>query len=155
MEVFKDEQIGHTAVTLAGKILVLDIDIAIDRTLPDTPGTSIAGVKTSYAVTSGSDGPSTKSGSLSLAGFVSDGLKAYLKEVQQGGEERDVLVVEALGLRLRQSLEYLTRLDELSAAEGDTGLRWFTTMDELALLAEGHAAKEARQAARYILNSLC
>lgn len=152
MEIFKEEQNSHMVVVLGGKVLVIDIDLAIDRATRDAATIDVASVKTSYAVPGGADGATTTGGSVSLAGFISDSLKAYLNAAQQGVEELDVLLVETLGLRIRDSLAYLMRVDELAAVEGDGGLRWFTAMDDLALIVEGFAAKESRAVSQCVIS---
>ena len=51
MEAFKEEERnGRMTVMLGGKVLVIDVDLAIDRTDPEKPTVSVAAVKTSYAI---------------------------------------------------------------------------------------------------------
>ena len=154
MESFKEEEReGRMTVVLGGKILVIDIDFTVDRSDLANPRLGVAAVKTSYAVPNGAVG-TTMDGSASLDGFIADGLRRYLDEVQKSEDEQDPVHAAHIANYLAEHLQYLMRLDKLALREGDNGLRWFNGMDRLALeIVEPFAVKEAEAVARYVVNS--
>ncbi|TFY58921.1 hypothetical protein EVJ58_g6110 [Rhodofomes roseus] len=81
METFREEEReGRVTVVLGGKVLVIDIDLAVDRADPERPAVSVANVKTSYAIPNVATS-STTQGSASLDGFLADRVRAFLKEL--------------------------------------------------------------------------
>ena len=78
MEAFREEERdGRVTLTLGGKVIVVDINLSIDRQDPQSPRLSVISVKTSYAVPGGAAG-STTQGSTSLDGFLTDSLAEFL-----------------------------------------------------------------------------
>ena len=149
MESFKeDETDGRIAVTLGGKVIVIDVNLLVDRTDIHVPRISLASVKTSYAVLNGTSGGTT-SGSISLDGFLSDCLRAFLTQVQLDEEEQNPEEVARTTTRISDDLKYVMKLDQLALREGEQGLRWFHNMDTLSAQAEDVAAREAESVARY------
>ena len=150
MEVFKDtENDSKITVTLGGKVIVIDIHLSVDRGKIDEPKISLLDVKTSYAVPNGVSG-STTSGSISLDGFLTDCIRAFLSEIQKDETEQNPEMAACISSRLADDLKYLMSLDQLAFKEGDTGLRWFTGTDMLALQAENVAAREAEIVSRFV-----
>lgn len=147
MESFKEDEIdGRMTMMLGGKVIVIDIDISIDRTNPNSPVIRLNSVKTSYAVPNGTAG-STMAGSISLDGFLTDSLRAYLAEIQKDEDMQDPEEAARIASRISEDLNYLMTLDQLALREGDQGLRWFNSMDLLAVQAEDVASKEAASVA--------
>lgn len=150
MEAFKEEQReGHITLILGGKVIVVDMDLAADRSDPFSPRLSVTGVKTSYAVTSGA-ASSTTAGSTSLDAFLAESLGAFLVEVQKDEELQDPDLAAKMGTRIADSLKYLMQLDHLAAEEGEAGLRWFNHNDLLSLDAERFASEEAAAISKYV-----
>lgn len=148
MEVFKeDEADGKITVMLGGKVMVVDINIAVDRTAPGRPVMKLSSVKTSYAIPNQSQG-STTNGSISLDGFLADSLRSFLDQIQKDEELQDPEEAARVSSRLSEDLRYLMSLDQLALREGDQGLRWFTHLDELSVHAEEVASKEAESVAK-------
>lgn len=144
METFKEEERdGRMTVVLGGKVLVVDVDLAIDRADPDKPVVSVAAVKTSYAIPNVATS-STTQGSASLDGFLADRVRAFLAEVQKEPREQDSVEAARLGTLCSESLKYLMRLDKLALDEGEGGLRWFSDIDGLAQETERFAVSECQ-----------
>ncbi|KAH9938933.1 hypothetical protein B0H21DRAFT_757581 [Amylocystis lapponica] len=144
MESFREEERqGRMTVVLGGKVLVVDIDFSVDRADPERPKVDVANLKTSYAFPNGASG-STTQGSLSLDGFLADGLQAFLTEAQKEADVQDSIRAARLGTLFAEHLSYLMRLDQLALREGDGGLRWFKGIDSLALEIEQFATREAQ-----------
>ncbi|KDQ57704.1 hypothetical protein JAAARDRAFT_35389 [Jaapia argillacea MUCL 33604] len=145
MESFKEEERdGRMTVVLGGKVLVVDIEMAVDRSDPRKPKIDVGSAKTSYAVPSGSSGATTNTdGSTSLDGFLASSIRAFFVEVQKDEEMQDCLEAARLGKVVADSLEYLMTLDKLASKEGDGGLRWFSHIDKLASTIEPFAKSEA------------
>lgn len=143
METFREEEReGRMTVVLGGKVLVIDVELSVNRSDPDCPMVTVAGLKTSYAIPNTASG-STTQGSLSLDGFLADRLQAFLTEVQKEPEEQDCLRAERFGRLFSEDLIYLMQLDQLALNEGDGGLRWFSDIDALAQETEKFAMMEA------------
>ncbi|EMD33592.1 hypothetical protein CERSUDRAFT_141813 [Gelatoporia subvermispora B] len=143
METFREEeQEGRMTVVLGGKVLVIDIYFSVDRSSPDSPVLDVASLKTSYAIPNGVAGATTE-GSRSLDGFLADSLRAFLREVQKDTEVQDNVGAARLSGLLADHLAYLMKLDHLALSEGDSGLRWFRDLDNLALRVEEFAMQEA------------
>lgn len=149
METFREEsREGQITVMLAGKVLVVDVDFSVDRSDATNPKLGVTGVKTSYAVTNGAVG-TTMEGSASLDGFIADGLRRFLEEVEKPEDEQDPTEAARIGACAVRHLQYLMRLDKLALREGELGLRWFNSMDRLALeVVEPFAVREAQAVAR-------
>ena len=143
METFQEQRGGHMTVVLGGKILVIDIDLQVNRAIPDNPILAISALKTSFAVPNGSIN-STTDGSTSLDTSLAGTLRAFLCEVQKDEELQDIIVAARHGARFQEHLKYLMSLDKLALREGDRGLRWFNGIDRLAAqFIEPLAIKEA------------
>ncbi|THH00798.1 hypothetical protein EW026_g1786 [Hermanssonia centrifuga] len=146
MEAFKEEREGHVTMMLGGKVIVVDIDIALDRSVMDNPSMDLSSVKTSYAVPNGAAG-STTAGSASLDGYLNDSLRAFLSEVQKDEELQDPEEAARIGARIADDFRYLMDMDQLAFREAENGLRWFNIMDLLSVEAERFAQKEAESVA--------
>ncbi|OSC96619.1 hypothetical protein PYCCODRAFT_1420848 [Trametes coccinea BRFM310] len=141
MEAFNDpERDGHSTVVLGGKVLVIDLDFSVDRTIPDRPVVDIATCKTAYAIPNST---ATTGNSISLDGFLADAIRDFLTEVQKDDADRDSVEAARLGKRLSDHLAYLMKLDHLALSEGDGGLRWFNFIDRMSLEVEKLAGSEA------------
>ena len=152
MEAFNEEETnGRITVVLGGKVLVVDIEFAIDRTDPSRPTIDVATLKTAYAIpnsTSDSSGHSR-----SLDGFLAGAIRAFLAEVQKDDDKRDSVEAARLGESLSKHLSDLMRLDHLALTESEGGLRWFSFIDKMSLEIENIAAKEADVILRLALRS--
>lgn len=146
MEAFKEEREGHITMMLGGNVIVVDIDIAVDRSVMDNPSMDLSSVKTSYAVSNGAAG-STTAGSASLDGYLNDSLRAFLSEVQKDEELQDPEEAARIGARIADDFRYLMDMDQLAFREAENGLRWFNIMDLLSVEAERFAQKEAESVA--------
>ena len=149
MEAFKEEEReGRMTVVLGGKVLVIDVDLAINRADPGKPTVNVANVKTSYAVPNGGSVGTTMQGSASLDGLLRNSFGAFLEEVQRAagvdGDGQDGVRAARLGKTCQDHLKYLMMLDHLALAEGDAGLKWFGEVDQLALEVESFATSEAQ-----------
>ncbi|KAI1784243.1 hypothetical protein LXA43DRAFT_1101647 [Ganoderma leucocontextum] len=143
METFNEpEQNGRTSVVLGGKVLVVDIDFAIDRTDPAKPTIDVATLKTAYAIPN-STAESSSGNSVSLDGFLAHTIRAFLGEVQKEDAQRDSVEAARIGNLLSDHLSYLMKLDHLALSEGDGGLRWFSFIDKMSLDVEKLASREA------------
>lgn len=150
METFNDpEQNGRTSVVLGGKVLVVDIDFAIDRSNPARPTIDVATLKTAYAIPN-STAESSSGNSVSLDGFLAHAIRAFLAEVQKEDAERDSVEAARIGNLLSDHLSYLMKLDHLALSEGDGGLRWFSFIDKMSLEVEKLASREAAAIQRYL-----
>ena len=149
MEAFNDpEQNGRTSVVLGGKVLVVDIDFAVDRTDPSKPTVDVASLKTAYAIPN-STAESSSGNSISLDGFLAHAIRAFLNEVQKADAQRDSVEAARIGNLLSDHLSYLMKLDHLALAEGDGGLRWFSFIDKMSLEVEKLASREAAVIQKY------
>jgi hypothetical protein len=149
METFREEEsAGRIPILLGGKVLVLDIDLSVDQTDTEVSIVKASGVKTSYASVDGAT--PTASSSASLAGLIQDSLNALFDAAQTEEDVRDVLHVAELAKRIRGHFTYLMQLDQLALAEGSSGLRWFTALDELSSHLEKSASARAQQTARRV-----
>lgn len=141
MEAFNDpERDGHSTVVLGGKVLVIDLDFSVNRSIPDRPVVDVITCKTAYAIPNST---ATTGNSISLDGFLADGIRAFLMEVQKDDAERDSVEAARLGKLLSNHLAYLMKLDHLALSEGDGGLRWFNFIDRMSLEIEKLAGSEA------------
>ncbi|EIN11734.1 hypothetical protein PUNSTDRAFT_98957 [Punctularia strigosozonata HHB-11173 SS5] len=147
MEAFRDEDQGRRiALALAGKVIVIDIEFAVSAEAEDTT-IRVVSVKNSYAVPSGESANPTGNtgGSTSLDGFLAVVLQKFIDLVEKPLDDQNPIAAAQVGSRLSQHLGYLMRLDALAVQEGDAGLRWFTSIDNLASTAERFATVEARE----------
>jgi hypothetical protein len=124
-------------VLLAGKVVVVDVDFAIERTNPLRPRLTISRAKTSYAI------PSPQAPSTSLDDFLQNTIQAFVLAVQQADDARDPKEAARLGESVLLQLKYLVMLDNLTQRQHDGGLKWFTALDEVNPTLETFAAKEA------------
>lgn len=145
MEVFKEDGgDGRITIMLGGKVIVIDMELAVDRSNQSEPTVTVASVKTSFAVPNGSSG-SPSPGSTSLDGFLTNAVKEFLVEVQNDPEE-----AARMGARFAENLKYLMKLDQLAVQEGDHGLRCFNACDLLALEVERFATTEASVISKWV-----
>ncbi|RDX52741.1 hypothetical protein OH76DRAFT_1400002 [Lentinus brumalis] len=143
MEAFNEpESDGRVAVVMGGKVLVVDIIFAVDRTDPVNPVIDVASLKTAYAIPN-STADSSTGNSISMDGFLAGAIRAFLKEVQKDDSVRDNVEAARIGNLLSDHLSYLMKLDHLALSEGDGGLRWFTVIDRMAMDVENLASREA------------
>ncbi|KAH8119036.1 hypothetical protein DFH11DRAFT_1686038 [Phellopilus nigrolimitatus] len=143
MEIFKDEERnGHTVVMLGGKVLVVEVDFAIQRSAFDVSDSriSVASVKTSHALSSGTTG-NTLERSTSLDEFILRTWNIYLDEVQSDAVESSMRAAQ-LAKDIQSHLAYLMKLDVLASQEGDTGLRWFNDLGLISAVTERVAKAE-------------
>lgn len=155
MEAFREEEKdGHITLILGGKVIVIDMNLAVNRADAAAPRLSVTGVKTSYAVPNGAAGATT-AGSTSLDGFLADTLGAFLAEVQKDDEAQDPEEAHRIGTRIADALKYLMVLDKLAEDEGDAGLRWFNNVDTLASDLERFASEEAAAIAKELSSEPC
>jgi len=146
METFKEaETNGKITLILGGKVLVVDIELAVDRSDEDHPKLSIIALKTSYA--SPASGPTTD-GSGSMNGFLMDYIREFIVEAHKPLGEQDTKKAGELIRGFLAHMRYLMKLDGMATQEGEGGLRWFNNIDVLALTAEGRAKTEARNIAK-------
>ncbi|TFK53452.1 hypothetical protein OE88DRAFT_1626688 [Heliocybe sulcata] len=144
MECFREEEKeGKILLVMGGKVLVVDVEVSLDRTFPEDPVMRLSNVKTSYAVPSASAGASNAVGSTTLDVFLTEIIKRFLDEAQKPEEKQDCAETARLGKAVASSLQYLMSLDALAAMEGDSGLRWFGEVDRLASTVNGLTKSEA------------
>lgn len=152
METFKEdlEREGRMTFVLGGKVLVIDIELSVDRTLLlGPPRITLNSLKTSYAVPNGApaDGSVTANteGSASLDAILTSSVGSFLDEVQKETDLLDAMEAERLGKGLADQLRYLMMLDKVAAnkEEEGGGMRWFVDVDELGANSEKFASSEA------------
>jgi hypothetical protein len=155
MEMFKEEvSDSRIAVVLGGKVLVLDLDFAIDRLSDGSrPHLDVSRVQTSYAVPNPT-GASNTEGSASLNSFLERTIKSFLVEVQKPDEERDVLKAERSGKLILEQLKYLMMLDALAARKEDGGVKWFADVDGLGKMILEVGKDEAESVAKCVHSPL-
>lgn len=137
---------------LGGKVIVIDVELTVNRSDAENPTLSVASVKTSYAIPNGTTGNAaangttgpTTAGSASLDGFLTESLRAFVVEIQKDLELQDPEKAEQIGRRFTGALKYLERLDQFALHEGEAGLRWFNGVDILSLETERFAGIEAQ-----------
>ncbi|TFK75347.1 hypothetical protein BDN72DRAFT_513121 [Pluteus cervinus] len=126
METFKDDgRQGSVTLVLGGKVLVIDVDLSIDKSNPSFPRLRVASVKTSYA------NAQSTTGSFALDAFLSESIEAFCTEVQKAEESRDPEKAARLGAAVKDYLKYLVLLDGLATRQQDGGTRWFMDIEEL------------------------
>ena len=147
METFKEPETGgKITLTLAGKVLVVDIELSVDRSDETRPELSVIALKTSYA--SPVSGATTE-GSVSMNGFLMDCIRQFIVEAHKPLVGQDTKKAGKLIRGFLVHLQYLMKLDGMATQEGDGGLRWLNNIDVLALTAEGRAKTEAQSIARW------
>lgn len=146
METFKEaETDGKITLILGGKVLVVDIELAVDRSDEDRPKLSVIACKTSYA--SPASGATTE-GSVSMNGFLMDYIRELIVEVHKPLGVQDTKKAGDLIRGFLAHMQHLMKLDGMATQEGDSGLRWFNNIDVLALTAESRAKAEAQNIAK-------
>jgi len=146
METFKEaETSGKITLILGGKVLVVDIELAVDRSDENHPKLSLIALKTSYA--SPVSGATTE-GSVSMNGFLMDCIREFIAEAHKPLGEQDTRKAGKMIREFSAHMQYLMKLDGMATQEGDGGLRWFNNIEALALTAEGRAKSEANNIAR-------
>ncbi|KAF9649664.1 hypothetical protein BDM02DRAFT_3094462 [Thelephora ganbajun] len=146
METFKEAGTnGKITLILGGKVLVVDIELAVDRSDEERPKLSVIALKTSYA--SPVSGATTE-GSVSMNGFLMDYITEFIVEAHKLLGDQDTKKAGKLIRGFLAHMQYLMKLDGMATQEGDGGLRWFNNIDVLALTAEGRAKAEAQNIAR-------
>ncbi|KDR75352.1 hypothetical protein GALMADRAFT_249398 [Galerina marginata CBS 339.88] len=129
METFIDEsRVGGLNVVLGGKVLVIDVDFAIEGEDPLKPMLKVANVKTSNALLQGNANGST---STMIDAFLRDSIDKYCVEMQKSEDSRNSLYAASLRKVVHDHLRYLVLLDRLASRKEDGGIRWFTDIDEL------------------------
>jgi hypothetical protein len=143
MEVFRDDsrEGGAMTLVLGGKVLVVDVDFAVDKSNPTHHHLSITGVKTTYAIPSG-DSPVTD-GSSVLNNFLTTNMRNFCQEVQKDEDTLDPLEAARLGSLVFDHLKYLVVLDRLAERKDDGGIRWFIELDKLYSTLTDFARQEA------------
>ena len=146
MEAFKDEGAnGKVTLILGGKVLVVDIELSVDRSDEERPKLSVIALKTSYASPVGG---ATTEGSASMNGFLTDYIRGFIAEAHKLLWEQDTKKAGKLARGFLAHMQYLMKLDGMASQEGDGGLRWFNNVDMLAVTAEGRAKTEAQSITR-------
>jgi hypothetical protein len=147
METFTDEEReGRMTMVLGGKVVVVDIDFAIDRSDPLAPSIDVTGTKTSYAVPNGPFA-SAMNGSILLDDLLARNVRSFCEEIQKGEEIRQPRVAAQRAKVVIEHLCYLMMLDKLAMQEGDKGIRWFVDMLELGSKVDQFAKLEATSVA--------
>lgn len=151
MEIFKDEEKkGHITIMLGGKVLVLEIDLAVQKNTPTLSDSQITvvGVKTSHALPSGtSSGNTLAERSASLDEHISRTWNRYLQEVQ-GNDVENSMRAAYFARDILAQLSYLMKLDSLAVQEGDLGIRWFNDIGMMSSIAEQVAKVESESVAK-------
>lgn len=151
METFKEdhEREGRMTFVLGGKVLVIDIEFSVDRTLPGNSKVSLSSLKTSYAVPNDASAegvakPNTE-GSTSLDALLALSLGSFLNEVQKETDLLDAMDAERLGKNVADHMKYLMMLDTVAASKDEEsgGMRWFVDIDEIGSIMEKFACREA------------
>ncbi|KAF7979876.1 hypothetical protein HWV62_40653 [Athelia sp. TMB] len=151
METFKEdhEREGRMTFVLGGKVLVIDIELSVDRnSLDGIPRITLNGLKTSYATPNGAAGDGATSnteGSASLDALLASSVRTFLDEVQRDTDLVDAMEAERLGKVVLEQLRYLVILDKIAAnkEEAGGGMRWFIDIDVLGSTTEKFGSSEA------------
>ncbi|KAK1229192.1 hypothetical protein PQX77_007764 [Marasmius sp. AFHP31] len=141
MQAYDEKKEGGTLLVFAGKVLVIDCDLAISR---DDPNVHVVGVKTTYATSSSTLESPNMDGSSSLETYFRDNLQRFLSEVQKPEETRNPVEAARYGRSISDDLRYLVMLDKLALRKGDGGIRWFVDIDELSGVVEGVSKRESK-----------
>lgn len=142
MEAFQDgSREGASTVVLGGKLLVIDIDFAIQRNDLLKPKAIVTSVKTSYALLPGNSNSNVPS---LLDSFLAGEIQYYCEEVQKDEEFRDPHRAALFRKQISEHLQYLVLLDGLASRNNDGGIRWFTDIDELSPILDELVKTEAQ-----------
>lgn len=146
METYKDQVgEGNISFVFGGKVLVVDLELSIDRADPSNPKIRVSKCKTSYAVSTPE--ATTMDGSLSLDAFLKDSFQVFFSEVQKSDEHRDPVEAARLGSIILDHFRYLVMLDRLAERKEDGGVRWFVDVDQLCTVVETFSTSEAEAVA--------
>lgn len=132
MELFQDQKDGGISLMLGGKVIVIDIDLAVDTKDPANPTVEVTNLKTAYAIPN----TSSQGASTSLDGLLRDSVSAFLTEVQKPDETMSPREAARLGQNIRSHLSYLVMLDRLAALNTGAGIQWFADVDTQSSLLE-------------------
>ncbi|TRM69767.1 hypothetical protein BD626DRAFT_475209 [Schizophyllum amplum] len=147
MEAFADPKPEGLTMIIGGQVLVIDADLAIDRSDASKPTVKVSGTKTSYAIPN-EGAPSTGGGPVSLDAFLGMDLQKFIDEVHKPDDERDPVRAAKLADICIEHLAYLSLLDKLAARPPPAGgLRWFNEFDSLCHSLQAFAKREAEAAA--------
>lgn len=142
METFKDQVgDGNISFVFGGKVLVVDLELSIERASASEPKIIVSKAKTSYAVSSPE--ATTIDGSLSLDAFLKDSFQGFFSEVQKPDECRNPTQAARLGSIILEHFRYLVMLDKLAERKEDGGVRWFVDVDQLCSVVEAFSKSEA------------
>ena len=149
METFVDTgREGGVTVVLGGKVLVVDVDLSVDKTDALRPIVKVSSVKTSYAISNSTPGSTSSAGnSTSLDALLYGTIERFYIEVQNAEGVRNAEEAARLGAIILEQLRYLVMLDRLAARNEDGGLKWFADVDQLCLVLEHFAKSEAEAVA--------
>lgn len=143
---------GGITVVLGGKVLVVDVDLTVDRTNTLKPNVKVSNVKTSYAISNAMSGSTSNAGnSTSLDGLLYGTIERFYIEVQKAEGVRNSEEVARFGANILEQLRYLVMLDRLAAGKADGGLRWFADVDQFCPTLERFAKSEGEVVASYVL----
>jgi len=140
-------------MVLGGKVLVVDVDLSVDKTNVLQPNIKVSNVKTSYAMSNAVSGSASNSGnSTSLDALLYGTIEKFYTEVQKPECVRDSEEAARSGATILEQLRYLVMLDKLAARQEDGGLRWFADVDQLCPVLENFAKSEGEAIALYVLS---
>jgi hypothetical protein len=140
METFIDGRDDGATVVLGGKVLVIDVDFAIELDGQLNRRLKVVNVKTSNALVSGNTHPST---STMLDLFLLNNIQKYCAEMQKTEDMRNPGLAASIRKNILGQLRYLVLLDGLASRKVDGGVRWFTDLDELYPILNRVATDEA------------
>jgi len=153
METFQEDRPGGINFVFGGKVIVIDVDLLVDRNDPSNPSVVVSNVKTSYAISPEPD--SSMSGSVSLDAFLKISFQDYLTKVQLPEELRNPLETAQLASIIVEHLHYLVMLDKLAEQKEDGGVRWFVDINDLCNVVENFSKSEAQIIASYVGSLVC
>lgn len=149
METFKDEgKEGIVTVLLGGKVVVIDVDLSIDRSKPDSPQIRNVNAKISYATMNHSSNGGNANGSPYLDRSLSKCIQNFCDKVQDVDPD-PVKAAACLKLILEQ-LQYLVLLDGLAERKDSAGVKWFIDLDDQWPMLENLAKEEGTVIASYV-----
>ncbi|KAJ8507102.1 hypothetical protein ONZ45_g10486 [Pleurotus djamor] len=136
MEIFQEPRDGGISLVLAGKVIVIDVDLGLEQGDPMQSTIHVANVKTSYAIPSAS----THAASKSLDELIKDSIQAFLTEVQKPDATMSPREAARLGREIKNHLSYIVMLDQLAT---QSGIQWFSDVDILASKLDRFAKQES------------
>ncbi|KAF9059782.1 hypothetical protein BDP27DRAFT_1340716 [Rhodocollybia butyracea] len=146
METFKDQVgDGNISFVFGGKVLVVDLELSIEKANTSDPKIIVSKAKTSYAI-SGSES-TIMDGSLSLDAFLKNSFQEFFSEVQKPDDCRNLVEAARLGSIILEHFRYLVMLDRLAERKEDGGVRWFVDVDQLCTVVETFSKSEAEAVA--------